>query len=251
MSTTTQAGLPPATELPLFYREPRPLDVARHGKAGLAAVRSLGFAAKTNSIPLAADEFYTAQAHYPIVFAGGGRQPSAVAVVGVANADNLFIDAAGKWRDGAYVPAYVRRYPFVFIRSPDESKYILAIDEAAESYASGGGQPLFEGEEPSAATKHALQFCVEFQRHYEVAQAFAAAAEAEGLLTEYRADLRRGGKVMTLSGFRVVDEAKFNGLSDETFLEWRKRGWIALTYAHLMSMRRWEALAAMTDEKKG
>jgi hypothetical protein len=248
MSTTTQAEPRPAAELPLFYREPRALEPARHGKAGLAATRSLGFAANTNSVPLAADEFYIAQAHYPIVFTAG-KQPAAVAVVGLANADNLFLDA-GKWRDGAYVPAYVRRYPFVFIRSPDDSKYILAVDEAAEGYTSEGGQPLFEGEEPTASTKHALQFCVEFQRQYEIAQAFAAAAEAGGLLTEYRADIRRGERVMTLSGFRVVDEAKFNGLSDETFLDWRKRGWVALTYAHLMSMRRWEALAAMTDAKK-
>ena len=248
MSTASPAEPRPAAELPLFYREPRPLDPARHARAGLVATRSLGFAAKTNSVPLAADEFYIAQAHYPIVFTQG-KQPAPVAVVGLANEDNLFV-AGGKWRDGAYVPAYVRRYPFVFIRSGDDSKYILAVDEAAEGYASDGGQPLFEGEEPTASTKHALQFCVEFQRQYEIAQAFAAAAEAAGLLTEYRADIRRGDRVITLSGFRVVDEAKFNGLPDETFLNWRQRGWLALTYAHLMSMRRWDALAALTDKKK-
>jgi hypothetical protein len=246
-NTTTEPR--PAPDLPLFYREPRPLEPGRHGKAGLEAIRSLRFAAQTNSIPIAADEFYTAQAHYPIVFTAG-KPASAVAVVGLANGVNLFIDAEGAWKAGAYVPAYVRRYPFVFIRSADQQQYILAIDEAADAYAREGGQaPLFDGQEPAASTKQALQFCLEFQRQHDAAQAFAAAVDEASLLVDYRADVRRGGKVMSLSGFRVIDETKFNQLPDETFLAWRKRGWVALAYAHLMSMRRWEALAALGDEQ--
>jgi hypothetical protein len=236
----------PGIDMPLFYRAPRALEPGRHGKAGLQSARHLHFAAKTNSIPLAADEFFVAQAHYPIVFTAT-KPASPVVVVGLANERNLFVDGGGAWRIGSYVPAYVRRYPFVFIRSADESQFILAIDEASESFAlEGGQQALFEGSDPAAATKQALQFCVEFQRQHDIAQAFAAALESEGLLIEYRADVRPArGATMTLSGFRVIDEAKFHGFSDETFLAWRKHGWLPLVYAQLMSMRRWEALATL------
>jgi hypothetical protein len=251
MEKTTPTQPRPTTDMPLFYREPQPLEPTRHAKAGLVEMRSLRFAADTNSIPLAADEFYTAQGHYPIVFTAT-KPASPVVVVGLANEKNLFIDGDGAWKTGAYIPAYVRRYPFVFIRSADQQQFILAIDEAAEAYSSSGGKtPLFDGTEPAQSTKNALQFCVEFQRQHDMAQAFAAAAEEQGLLVDYRADVRRGGQVMTLSGFRVIDEAKFNALADEVFLDWRKRGFVALAYAQLMSMRRWEALAALTEAPRG
>jgi hypothetical protein len=47
---------------------------------------------------------------------------------------------------------------------------------------------------------------------------------------------------MTLRGFDVVDEAKFNALPDELFLDWRRRGWVHLIYCHLMSMGNWARL---------
>src|SRR3954451_4371663 len=108
MESTPTPPPRPAADLPLFYREPRPLEPGRHGKAGVPRPPppSLSFAAKTNSIPLAADEFYTAQAHYPIVFTAS-KPASPVVVVGLANEQNLFIDAEGTWKSGAYVPAYV------------------------------------------------------------------------------------------------------------------------------------------------
>jgi hypothetical protein len=248
VATTTRPEQAP--DMPLFYRDPQPLDPTRHGKAGLRTTRSLGFAAKTNSVPIAADEFYTAEANYPIVFTAGSPV-SPVVVVGIANEQNLFVDANGAWRQGAYIPAYVRRYPFLFVRSLDGEQYALAIDEASEAFDRDRGETaLFDGAEPSQATRNALQFCVEFQRQYDAGQAFAAAAEQAGLLIEYRADLRRGDSTMSLTGFRVIDETKFNQLPDQTFLDWRKRGWVALAYAHLMSMRRWEALVSVDNTRQ-
>ena len=29
---------------------------------------------------------------------------------------------------------------------------------------------------------------------------------------------------------QVIDEAKFNAMPDEVFLDWRKKGWLALVY---------------------
>jgi hypothetical protein len=230
--------------LPLFYKVPHVLEPRRHAGAGLTEGMRLGFAATTNSVPLAADEFFPAQAHYPIVFTA--TAPVApMALVGVGPDRNLFVDRDGAWRQGGYVPAYVRRYPFVFVRAGD-GQFALAVDEAAENFSAGGGRPLFADGKPSDLAKQALQFCAAFQQQFERAQAFSAALEEQGLLADYRAELRvPGGKPVTLAGFRVIDEAKFNALPDEVFLDWRRKGYGALVHAHLMSMHRWSALAAL------
>jgi SapC len=47
---------------------------------------------------------------------------------------------------------------------------------------------------------------------------------------------------LTLRGFDVIDEAKFNALPDDIFLDWRRRGWLHLAYCHFMSMANWGGL---------
>jgi SapC len=243
MSTTAAPG---GAEMPVFYKDPHVLEPGRHGAAGLGQPAGMGFAGSTNSIPLAADEFFAAQAHYPIVFTAG-EAPSPVAVVGLVGDRNAFVDPAGNWRAGAYIPAYVRRYPFIFVHSgPGTERWLLAIDEAAEAFQAKGGHPFFAADgSPTEPTRQALAFCAAFQRQHEVGQAFAAALAKAELLVDYRAEFDSGRSRRTLSGFRIIDEQKFNALADEVFLDWRKRGFIALAYAQLTSMLRWPALGAM------
>ena len=233
--------------LPLFYRQPRILDSVKDAGLKLKQVRRFGFAAETNSIPLAADEFYVAQAYYPIVFtADDPAQP--IAVVGVANRRNLFVGADGNWRAGNYIPAYVRRYPFIFASVEERQEYTLAIDEASDAFSKEEGEPLFADGKPTEITNHALQFCLAVQQQQQAAMQFAAALTEHKLLVDHRADLRAGQSASSLTGFRIIDEVRFNSLPDEVILEWRKRGWLGLVFAQLMSMRRWEALAALTNE---
>jgi hypothetical protein len=57
------------------------------------------------------------------------------------------------------------------------------------------------------------------------------------------------GKQMTLRDFNVVDEAKFNALPDEVFLEWRRRGWLHLVTCHLLSMANWPNLVELAAKR--
>src|SRR5258708_11407405 len=146
MDETAAPSVAPASGagLPLFYKDPHVLEPGRHRSAGLVIPEGMGFAAATNSVPIAADEFFAAQAHYPIVFTSGDA-PSAVAVVGVFGDRNAFLDAAGRWQAGAYVPAYVRRYPFIFVRGDSTpERWMLAVDEASSAYRAAEGRPFFE-----------------------------------------------------------------------------------------------------------
>ncbi|MDJ0948018.1 MAG: SapC family protein [Alphaproteobacteria bacterium] len=239
---------PPSTSeperLPLFYKQPEPLSPERHGAKSLRPLESYGIAANTNALPLNAVEFPLAARHYPIVFTQADPAMP-VAVVGLRTDQNLFVSASdGSWADNAYIPAYVRRYPFIFMDGPDDGQYILCVDETSELLVDGEERPLFDGEKPSDVADNALKFCSSFHRQYTLTQAFAQGLAEKDLLMPNQAKVKLpSGEELGLGGFRIVDENKFNGLADEVFLDWRKKGWIGLIYAHFFSGANWAALA--------
>ncbi|TWB65706.1 SapC protein [Nitrospirillum amazonense] len=233
--------------LPAFYQRPRPLAAERDGDLSLAPAAGYQFAAGSNSVPVIAAEFTLACKHYPILFLDGAP-PQAVALLGLRNGENLFVDADGTWESGAYIPAYVRRYPFIFLENREKAEFTLCIDEAASSLSHGGPNKLFEGGQPTEVTRNALAFCSDYQGHYNATTEFVEALIKADLLVENRADVTlKDGQKLSLAGFKVIDEARFNQLPAEDFQRWRERGWLALAYAHFISVSNWAGLVDRTS----
>jgi hypothetical protein len=213
-----------------------------HADFSLQQARNFQFACATNSVPVLASEFKSACRQYPIVFAAAeGAQP--LAMLGVSSGENLFVDKHGQWAEEHHIPAYVRRYPFIFMESPDRQEFTLCIDAAAENLICNAENPLFKDGLPTQLTQEALTFCRAFQDDYQFTREFAAAAVGAELLVDNRADISfKNGEKVSLSGFRVIDEQRFNKLPDATVLNWRERGWLQLVYAHFISINSWSAL---------
>ena len=231
-----------AAALPMFYSAPRPLDRVRDGKMKLDRPTDFGFAGKTNAIPLLVDEFPLAAAYYPIVFADGPL-PVPAAVVGLKNDSNLFVGKEGAWVSGAYLPAYVRRYPFILMDDPDNKQFVLCIDEKSELLKEEGEFSLFDGEQPSAFTKSAMDFCAALRQQGDATDEFVKALKEHDLLIPNNAEIdARDGTRFQLSGFLIIDPKKFDALPDSVILQWRKKGWLGLVYAQLLSSHRWQNL---------
>ncbi len=241
------AAAPP--RMPVFYREPRPLDSARHAGKSISGKSDFSFARATNSVPLNVVEFSLALRRYPIVFTRD-EPVVPVAVLGLRSGENLFVSGDGGWASGSYIPAYVRRYPFIFLESADKLNYTLCVDEASALLVDGDERPLFADGKPSDFTNGLLQFCSAYQGHTAATLEFTAALQKQGLLTENRADASlKSGERVAVSGFKVVDEAKFTALPDDVFLDWRQRGWLGLVYCHLLSTGNWQVLVDRAAEK--
>lgn len=238
--------------MPLLYRQPRVLQPAQHARLGLLPTPPdrdqpglYGTAREANAVPLLAAEMAAAGRHMPIVFTEGPHiQP--VAVLGLRERQNLFVDAQGHWQAGVYVPAYVRRYPFIFLEDEARHTLTLCIDEAApQVVADGRGQPLFDAQGgPTAVTRSALAFCSDYQAQYQATRRFTEALRQAGVLVDQRAEvtLDAGGPPLALQGFQVVDETRLDALPQETLLDWRAQGWLPLVYAHLLSQGHWAGL---------
>jgi hypothetical protein len=232
-----------ASALPLFYARPKVLLPAQHTGCSMAPEAHYGFTAATNAVPLVVAEMATACRHFPVVFTDEAV-PQPVAVLGLRAGENLFVDAQGRWQSGCYVPAYVRRYPFIFLEDEARAQFTLCIDEAAAVLKEGRGNPLFDDAgRPTALTQAALAFCRDYQAQHAPTAAFTRALAAAGLLVDHRADVvLNDGRRMSLSGFKVIDEAKFNAMPDAEFRRWRAKGWLAPAYAHFVSVSAWSAL---------
>lgn len=228
--------------MPLFYRKPQPLVPVIHDDVRLRD-GDFSFAADTNALPVTIVEFAQAMRFYPIVFADGDNFP--VAVLGLS-AGNRFV-TGGRWAERHYVPAYARRYPFVFIDAGEQG-FALALDMASDRVATGGteGVKLFEDGKPAPLTQGALSFCREFHQAHVQTQAFIDALVERDLLIDQRADATlSSGEPRRLGGFRVIDREKFGQLPDDVILDWHRKGWLALVLFHISSLDRFAELLAL------
>ena len=231
---------PEASGLPLFYRDPQPLSSAAHSEWRLRD-GDVSFAADTAYAPIVVGELAAASAAYPVLFSGDTVQP--IVVLGMQQS-NLFV-TDGRWDPAAYVPAYVRRYPFGFIATVNPEGFALAIDAGSDRVVKAGeeGALLFEDGQPTELTRQALSFCDAFQGEAAATQAFGQALKAQNLLIDRRADATlKDGRKLGLDGFQIVDVERFNALPDDVVIDWHRKGWLALVHFHLASLDRFRNL---------
>lgn len=233
--------------MPVFYQRPELLSSERHSGKSLATKLDHRFAEGANSVPLNGVELELAQRHYPIVFSEEAA-PFPMAILGLRTAQNLFIVGAGTWQERIYVPAYVRRYPFIFMTGADQSQFALCIDAASPFIVDGDANPFFRGGQPTELTKNALAFCASFQAENEKTRVFAAALAEHNLLESRTADIDLGqGQKLVFGPFRVVDANKLGALPNAVIADWLRLGWLGWIFAHLMSAANWTVLASQMN----
>ncbi len=239
---TEAADSAQAAGMPIFYSQPEVLDSERHAGLQLNPVTTYEFTRNVNAIPVTAAEFPAVARDYPIVFTTGDN-PGAIAIVGLRKDENLMLESKGEWQKGTYIPAYVRRYPFIFLRSNEGDQFALCIDRASKQVAKGKKTPLFEGKELGEITKNALEFCKAFQQQHMATEKVAEVLREHDLLSENQGRFNLpDGRSVAITDFMTVDEKKFNELSDEAFLAIRKSGALPPIYCHLISMGSWQRL---------
>src|SRR5207253_5777111 len=111
----------PQSNLPLLYSAVVPLNGRVHGNWRARPVDKLSWVAKQHAIPLTVDEFPVAQRDYPIVFSSR-EDPVPLALMGLNEGVNMFFDDEGAPLTEAYIPGYLRRYPFLLARANSDSQ---------------------------------------------------------------------------------------------------------------------------------
>ncbi len=202
------------------------------------------FAKQTNSFLLATSEFESASADYPIVFVGN-REHGCVptVVVGLFNQNNAMVNEQGQWKAGVYVPAFVRRYPFVMMEQPDK-QLCVGIDAAYAGWGSQGNRLFKDDGSHTDLLEHATRFLTDFHQHMLATQEFCRALQAHDLLVDRFVEISGGPQVppRSLRDFYVIDRARLHQLPDELLLRWARGPELSWVHAHLASLSQFKRL---------
>lgn len=225
-------------QFPLFYRNLTVLSPQEHKSWGVTERPDLAFARETHAIPITVDEFVMCQRHYPIVFSEGETSVP-LALVGLKEGENLFVDEKGNWQEGVYIPGYVRRHPFMFVRSDVEDQLVLAFDDTWGLVTEEAENKLFKEDESGTDTlNNLMNFCGQFEQGVMRTQNFMEELSKLNLLMEGQAQIQNPGmeKPAVYSGFRMVDEKKLQDLRGDQARKMVQNGMMGLIYAHLFSL---------------
>lgn len=239
-----------SSPLPLFFKSPLALSLDRHQNAGIRPREDFSFARNTNSVPLNVVEFAEAAKYYPIAFSQN-NPVMPVAILGLEQ-NNYFVDEEGKWRKDIYIPAYVRKYPFVFTELAEEDKLVLCVDESAPHFvqeATGQDNAFYKDGAATDYTNNVLEFCRAFQQEYVVTRRFCQILEEADLLMPNQSNVElNSGRKLQLGGFQLINQEKFLSLPDDKILELHRQGWLPLIHYAFMATSNWGRLVNYASE---
>ena len=229
----------PPSNLPLFYKNLQPLSSAAHANYRSRSSETAPYFATTHAIPLTIEEFVHAQRYTPIVFSTGDA-PVPLALVGLNEGVNVFVDSEGRPLQPFYVPAYVRRYPFMLARiQPDAQELSLCFDPESDLVGEyEDGTPLFDEGKPSENLNSILKFCEDFEMAGQRTQQFMKELADLDLLIDGEVSIQPSSadQPFVYRGFRMVDEAKFRDLHGDQLRKINQNGMLPLIVAHLFSL---------------
>jgi hypothetical protein len=251
MSFTSSPPAPEFSGNVLFYIQPEPLSREQHSKIGLRRVeKPFGFASASNVVPLTISEFPLAALCYPIIFAGERRQP--LAVMGVNQGANLYVAPDGTFEVGAYIPAYIRRYPFVLANDQTRGQLVVCIDRAAAVIGEDYELAFFDEQgQPTEYTNNCMKFCNDFEVEGRRTEQFVALLTELDLFETKQAVFNpvnpdgTPGTPQPIAEYYAVSEEKLRALPADKLYELIQNGAVAQIYAHLVSLTGWDRLIAI------
>lgn len=234
------ASAPQQPQLPLFFNDLMPLNSRDHKNFRTRSIDSAPWLSKAHAIPLTVDEFVQAQRHFPIVFSSG-ENPLPLALMGLNEGVNTFVDDKGKVTEQVYLPAYIRRYPFMLAKlKQDADELSLMFDPSSEAIGEfEDGERLFDDEGATTdTTKRILEFCEHFEQSAQRTQKFLTELKDAGLFMDGEVSIQREGeeKPFLYRGFKMIDQDKLRELDSAKLEEWSKNGMLMLIHSHVFSL---------------
>jgi hypothetical protein len=229
----------PQAQLPLFYQDLMPLNSRDHGAWRSKPTDKAPWLVGQHAVPLTVEEFPQAGRSFPIIFTTGD-DPVPLALMGLNEGVNAFVDDDGKLLEAVYVPAYVRRYPFLLAKlTPEASELSLCFDPTSDLIGEyDEGATLFDGEQPSDACKAMLDFCQQFEEAGMRTGAFIEELKKHKLLMDGEVAIQVEGQEQpyVYRGFQMINQEVLREVRGDVLRGWNQNGLLPLIYAHLFSL---------------
>ncbi|MCP4432025.1 MAG: SapC family protein [Gammaproteobacteria bacterium] len=230
-----------------------PFDAHQHAGLGEKLSQLSCFMSTRNSVEINLTEFFYASRFYPVVFVKNelGAMQTCV-VTGLKQAENLFVDCQGNWQDYAYVPAYLRRFPFFSADMNDDGlqadKCMIMVDELGLSESEN---PFFDCSGKATDKWKLMQtFISETISAQKLTLAFTTKIENLGLLEAFEAQINpQLQSRMQLTGMFRINEDRLNRLASRIIKDLMNQGELSRIYAHLISLENFARLLDLSADK--
>ena len=150
------------------------LDNVEHAALKLRRGHGVPSGEAVNQVAIFASEFDRVQREYPILFTRVEGRLQAIAILGFARDENVFLGDDGSW-NAAYVPALFRRGPFQIGMADGESVLLVELGHPRIAGDGEGGDPLFK---PHGGNGPALEAAIDALRDLRAGAAVAETMSA-------------------------------------------------------------------------
>ena len=234
-----------------LYEQPVLLNKEDHGNLGLSKMeRPLDFAKDIKGVPLVVGELQSAQKYYPLVFSDF-ETPVLIAMVGIIEDLNLFVDETGHWERNTYVPSYLRCYPFALARRPNDD-YAVVFDKSSQAVTESPDMPFFDGNEMSEGIQERVDFCGQYNQERQRTNDFCKKVKELGLLNGQRVtQTMSDGEEVKIADYVTIDSQKLTELDKDVLHELHQDGSLSAIYAQLFSLENWNRLIARRATLRG
>ena len=239
-----------------MYKNPVVLNPVAHKSTKVARLMDFKFAQDMNSVLIAGQEFMEIAKYYPIVFVRDQNKKEILplAILGLRQKGNLFVDSDGHWKEGTYLPGFFRRYPFTLADNVgQEDSFAVCVDTGFEGFDQDDGIALFDEDgKPTKELNSIIDFLRKFQTQYIATQEMISKLDELNLFKEFSADITMpAGEKLGFKGTMMVDEKAILQIEDQEVLGLFRRGFLAWIYSHLSSLSNFRALGQLEAKKGG
>lgn len=230
----------PQPQLPPLYQGLEPISSNKHADWNVRVLSKIPQAANMHAVPATVDEFVMLQRHFPIIFSAG-ENPVPLVLMGLNEGVNCYLDDEGALEDQSiYMPAYLRRYPFMLARlRPDSDELSLCVDPTMGAIGEfDEGEKMFADGQPTDALKNVLNFCEQFETAGRRTQNFMEEVMKHELLMDGEVAIQAAGleKPFVYRGFQMIDEQKLRDLPGDKLRKLSQDNILPLLFAHLFSL---------------
>ena len=223
-----------------MFKNMEPLDSEKHAKLKYKPVKGFAFASKLPLSLLGGSEVAEASKSFPIVFPEKDSKNVPMlpmALFSFKVDENPFVGEDGQWK-ADYIPAHIRRYPFMFAQIPKKDKqFAVMIDKDAPQFDEKQGQPMFDDEKkPKDVVIQARTFLTRLQQDLDRTLQTVSLLEEQDVLVSRQFKITKGDKSANVRGFRVIDTEKLAKLDDSVLALWVRNGLMGIIFAHLHSL---------------
>lgn len=239
----------PTNNLPLFYKDLMPLNMRDHDGWRSRSLDSVDWLVGQHAVPLTVEEFPLAQRDFPIVFSSG-ENPVPLALFGLNEGVNVFVNDEGKVTQDIYLPAYIRRYPFILAKLDSNSDNMsLCFDPSADILGDfKEGEIVFEDGKPSEFIQGVMEFCQRFEQAGQRTQTFVDELKKHDLLMDGEVSIQRSeiqDQPFIYRGFKMINVEKFRELRGDVLRTWNQNGMLNLVIAQIFSLDLLKTIFAM------